>query len=496
MTTHNAFPFDLAASMEFRRAQAPARVAEPRSRPSRRALLGGCLLSLPRIVWMLLDMALVCGGMILGDSLFVWWGEPSNLLAQYQLWVSNAVLAISVILAGSMVGLYEPSTLWVRSRIVVRCLITVTFAMLGTWLVLHLFMYSNLSRRAAACGTFVFLLTGSGVRLLCHAAVLDVRRGLLVIGQGPLTGSIIRSVRRGSVPGYRLVGVVNTDRSGASPSGVCDIPVVGQVDDIDRICREHDVAEIVVAETVMRNPKFQRTALAGLHLGCRVTDESTFYESTYGEVPVSHITPQWFLAADLKGHRQEHSIVKRLLDFIIAAAALIVALPLMLLIALTTRLTSRGPVFYTQTRVGQGGQTFTLFKFRTMIPDAEAGGSTWATENDPRVTRLGRVLRCMRLDELPQLWNIIKGDMSLVGPRPERPEFVVPLSTIIPYYEERHLIKPGLTGWAQINYPYGSTIADARRKLQLDLYYMKHTSLELDLIVMLRTFGTFFLGSR
>ncbi|OQZ05347.1 MAG: hypothetical protein B6D36_10580, partial [Planctomycetes bacterium UTPLA1] len=195
-------------------------------------------------------------------------------------------------------------------------------------------------------------------------------------------------------------------------------------------------------------------------------------------------------------HRQEHSIVKRLLDFIIAGTALILALPLMLLIALATRLTSRGPVFYTQTRVGQGGRTFSLYKFRTMIPDAEAGGSTWATANDPRVTRVGRVLRCMRLDELPQLWNIIKGDMSLVGPRPERPEFVVPLSTIIPYYEERHLIKPGLTGWAQINYPYGSTIADARRKLQLDLYYMKHTSLELDLIVMLRTFGTFFLGSR
>lgn len=496
MTTHNAFAFDLAAAPTLTRANAPVRISPLRARTSWRALIGGCLLSLPRLVWMVLDMAMVCGGTILGDKLFVWWGQSSNLLADYQLWVGNGVLATSVILAGSIVGLYEPSTLWVRSRIVVRCLITVTFAMLGTWLVLHLFMYSSLSRRAAACGTAVFLISGSAVRLLCHAAVLDVRRGLLVIGQGPLTGSIIRSVRRGSVPGYRLVGVVTSDRDSASRHTGGDIPVVGFMEDIDRVCQEHDVAEVVVAETAMRNPKYQRAALAGLRLGCRVTDETTFYESTYGEVPVSHITPHWFLAADLKGHRQEHSVAKRLFDIVFAAVALLISLPVIVLIAIATRLSSRGPAFYTQTRVGQGGRNFTLIKFRTMVQDAEAGGTTWAVENDPRVTALGRFLRRMRLDELPQLWNILKGDMSLVGPRPERPEFVGPLSAIIPYFEERHLIKPGLTGWAQINYPYGSTIADARRKLQLDLYYIKHTSLELDLIILLRTFGTFFLGSR
>jgi lipopolysaccharide/colanic/teichoic acid biosynthesis glycosyltransferase len=168
----------------------------------------------------------------------------------------------------------------------------------------------------------------------------------------------------------------------------------------------------------------------------------------------------------------------------------------MLLIAIVVRLENRGPVFYSQTRVGQGGQTFTLHKFRTMWGNAEANGMAWASQNDPRVTFVGRYLRKLRFDELPQLWNILKGDMSLVGPRPERPEFVGPLAALIPFYDERHLIKPGLTGWAQINYPYGSSIADARRKLQLDLYYIKHTSLELDLIILLRTLGTFFLGSR
>ncbi|MBU0595296.1 sugar transferase, partial [Candidatus Bipolaricaulota bacterium] len=177
-------------------------------------------------------------------------------------------------------------------------------------------------------------------------------------------------------------------------------------------------------------------------------------------------------------------------------AALLLAAPLLLGISLLILTRERGPVFYSQTRVGQGGRPFTLHKFRTMRGDAEAHGTIWAQPDDPRATTLGRWLRRSRLDELPQLWNILKGDMSIVGPRPERPEFVEPLSTLIPFYAERHLIKPGLTGWAQINYRYGSTVADARSKLQLDLYYVKHTSLELDLIILLRTFGTFFLGSR
>ena len=272
--------------------------------------------------------------------------------------------------------------------------------------------------------------------------------------------------------------------------------LAGEIGAVEELCRRYNVGEIVVAETATQNPQFLRAALACLRLGCRVTDEITFYESTYGEVPVSHITPSWFLAADLKGHRQEHAVIKRIFDVAVATISLVISAPILVVVAMLTWLQGRGAVFYSQIRVGQGGQVFTLYKFRTMNGNAEANGSTWATPNDPRVTRVGRFLRRSRLDELPQLWNILKGDMSVVGPRPERPEFVDPLASLIPFYEERHLIKPGLTGWAQINYSYGSSIADAKRKLQLDLYYVKHTSLELDLIILLRTFGTFFLGSR
>lgn len=496
MTTNSLLSMDLTAVPTLPAVRVrPTPVAQTPPAVSSR-VVGGYILNLPRVAWMVLDIALVWCGMTLGDQLFVWWADPSSLLTAYNLWVANVILASAIIIAGSMFGLYDSNTLWVRSRIVARCLLTVTLAMLATWLIMALFMYSSLSRRVAVSAIIFFLLTASSVRLLAHRTIRDIRKGLLVIGQGPLTGSIIRSVRRGSVPGYRLVGLVVSDGDEISERGVSDIPVIGTIRDIERLCREHHVAEVVVADIAAKNRQFQRAALACLRLGCRATDETTFYESTYGEVPVSYITPTWFLAADLKGQRHDKAVTKRIFDLLVASLGLIATVPLAAIVALLIWIEGRGPVFYSQTRVGQGGRLFTLYKFRTMVGDAESGGTTWAAPNDPRVTRIGRLLRRMRLDELPQLWNILRGDMSVVGPRPERPEFVGPLAALIPFYDERHLIKPGLTGWAQINYSYGSSIADAKRKLQLDLYYVKHTTLELDLIILLRTFGTFFLGSR
>ncbi len=445
---------------------------------------------------MILDVLLVAGGAGLGHHLFVWWAEPFENLANHNLWIAGGILSSAVIIAGSMFGLYDTTTLWSRSRVVARCLLTVLAAMAVTWLIMHVFMYSPLSRRAAASGVVFFLLVGSAIRLSAHQAVQHVRRGLLVVGQGPLTGPIIRSVRRGAVPGYRLVGIISANGHAGEEFGGSDIPVVGDICRIESVCCDHDVAEVVVAETAAQNGHHLRSVLNLLHLGCRVTDETTFYESCFGEIPVSHITPHWFLAADLKGQLREHAMVKRVFDVMISAVGLVLTAPLIGLIAAAIWLRNRGAVFYSQVRVGQGGRPFILYKFRTMRKDAEANGSAWAQPDDPRATPIGRFLRRSRLDELPQLWNILRGDMSVVGPRPERPEFVAPLSAVIPFYEERHLNKPGLTGWAQINYPYGSSLADARRKLQLDLYYIKHTSLELDLVILLRTFGTFFLGSR
>ena len=282
---------------------------------------------------MAVDVSLIWCGTALGDRLFVWWDDPTTLLTAYNLWVSNIVLGSAVIIAGGVFGLYESSTLWARSRIVARCLLTVTLATLATWLVMHLFMYSSLSRRAALSGIVFFLLTASALRLVAHRAVREVCRGLLVIGQGPLTGAIVRSVRRGSVPGYRLVGLVVGTPEREGELGLSDIPVVGRIDQLESICREHHVAEVVVSESASSDPSFQRAALTCLRLGCRVTDEITFYESTYGEVPVSHITPAWFLSADLKGQRQEHAAIKRAFDVAVAAVGLVLSLPIFVVVA-------------------------------------------------------------------------------------------------------------------------------------------------------------------
>lgn len=497
MTTETLLARDIATPVKLGGVIYPPITRAEVSPPvARKFVVGGYVLNLPRVVWMLIDAALACGGTVLGHEMFVWWEAHTQSFAGYHEFVAGSVLATSVILAGSMFGLYDATTLWARSRIIARCLLTVTVAMAATWLIMHLFMYSPLSRRAAATGIGFYLLVASILRLVAHYAVRDVRRGLLVIGQGPLTGAIIRSVRRGSVPGYRLVGIVGGDRSRGTELGASDIPVVGDIGDIENLCRRFEVAEVVVAGTAVQDPAHLRAALTCLRLGCRVTDETTFFESTYGEVPVSHITPTWFLAADLKGHRREHAFAKRAFDTAAAAMGLLICAPLFAATALAILIREGRPVFYSQERVGKSGRIFTLYKFRTMRRDAEANGSAWASANDPRITRMGWWLRKLRIDELPQLWNILKGDMSVVGPRPERPEFVGPLAALIPFYDERHLIKPGLTGWAQINLPYGASVSDARRKLQLDLYYIKHISLELDIIILLRTFGTFCLGSR
>jgi exopolysaccharide biosynthesis polyprenyl glycosylphosphotransferase len=182
---------------------------------------------------------------------------------------------------------------------------------------------------------------------------------------------------------------------------------------------------------------------------------------------------------------------KRTLDVLTAAAGLIIATPVLLVVALLVKVTSRGPVLYHQQRVGQHGRTFTVHKFRSMRADAEAKtGAVWAASNDSRVTPIGRLLRKSRLDELPQLWNVLRGEMSFVGPRPERPEFVRQLTEQIPYYGQRHVVRPGLTGWAQVRYSYGASTEDALQKLQYDLYYIKNLSISLDLFIIFSTIKT------
>jgi exopolysaccharide biosynthesis polyprenyl glycosylphosphotransferase len=218
---------------------------------------------------------------------------------------------------------------------------------------------------------------------------------------------------------------------------------------------------------------------------------ASVYEEYTGKIAVENLRPSWLIFSDGFRKSRRFAALKRLSDMLLAVVGLIVFAPVLVLVALLVKLTSPGPALYSQRRVGHNGQVFTVHKFRSMKVNAEAGtGPVWASRDDPRITSIGRFLRRSRLDEIPQLWNVLVGDMSFVGPRPERPEFVAELTRQIPFYGQRHIVRPGLTGWAQVRYAYGASAEDAMQKLQYDLYYIKNMSVALDLFVILATIKT------
>jgi len=284
--------------------------------------------------------------------------------------------------------------------------------------------------------------------------------------------------------------------SDATPNHDNALPrVVGTMDDLDTVLNQ-DWSGVIVApmspmsETLIQ--KLMKTRFSGL----RVYDLADFYEQRGFKVPVMHTQRGWLLFAH--GFDLLHSALalrlKRLLDIAVSVILLIVCIPIMLIIALAVRLESRGPALFRQTRTGLNGKEFEILKFRSMVVDAEKAGPQWTSARDPRVTKVGRILRVLRLDELPQLINVIKGEMSFIGPRPERPVFIRELEKQIPFYDLRQLVRPGITGWAQVMYAYGASMDDALEKLQYDLYYIKNYSLLLDFAILLKTLRVVVLG--
>ena len=290
--------------------------------------------------------------------------------------------------------------------------------------------------------------------------------------------------------GVEIVGFVDPDPSRVG-NAVFNPGVIGTIDAIPRIVKEYQVDRVVVSLSDARG-KLPMDKLLEMKLdGVSFDHLASVYEEYTGKIAVENLRPSWLIFS--AGFRKSAwlAAAKRVLDLVAASIGIVVAAPVMLLVAAAIRLTSVGPVFYHQERVGRHGRLFTVHKFRSMRVDAEATtGAVWASTDDPRITPLGRVLRRTRLDELPQLWNVLKGDMSFVGPRPERPEFVHQLTQAIPFYGQRHVVRPGLTGWAQVRYTYGASVEDALMKLQYDLYYIKNLSLALDLYIIFSTIKT------
>lgn len=250
---------------------------------------------------------------------------------------------------------------------------------------------------------------------------------------------------------------------------------------------------LVIPDYIKKDKLMVRHIYNTLFRGIAVKDVSTFYEETFGKIPLSELEESWVIE-NLSAQHSLFDTAKRPVELALAVMLTIAALPVIVVIMITIRLTSRGSIIYRQHRVGRYEKPFVLYKFRTMVQDAESKGPQWAEEDDLRITTAGRFLRRTHLDELPQLINVIQGDLSFVGPRPERPEFVENLKKKIPYYEIRHIVKPGITGWAQINYKYASSVGDTYEKLQFDLYYLKKRSLILDVLILLKTIKTLFIN--
>jgi sugar transferase (PEP-CTERM system associated) len=341
--------------------------------------------------------------------------------------------------------------------------------------------------------TFMVLVFVAAWRVLFEWLSRQVapRERLLLVGTGPAAIGLARELfERRQELGVEIVGFVDPDpaRLGAP---VINPGVIGTIEDIPSIVRARGVDRVVVSLADARG-KLPMDKLLEMKLdGVSFDHLASVYEELTGKIAVENLRPSWLIFSE--GFRKSRAVnsLKRLMDIALAIVGLALAFPVMLVVAAAVRLTSAGPVLYRQQRIGQHGRVFTVVKFRSMRQDAESStGAVWARKNDSRVTPIGAILRKARLDELPQLWNVLIGDMSFVGPRPERPEFVSQLTQKIPFYGQRHVIRPGLTGWAQVRYTYGSTVEDALEKLQYDLFYIKNLSIALDLFIIFSTVKT------
>jgi sugar transferase (PEP-CTERM system associated) len=311
------------------------------------------------------------------------------------------------------------------------------------------------------------------------------KRRVLVLGAGQRAA---RLGRLGAAPGASFAIVGHIDMGDCEPVVATAVPraAIERLEDyVDRL----GANEVVLALEERRKSMPVADLLRIRTLGVHVNEISTFLERETGRVDLRSINPSWLIFADgFSSGRRLSAFAKRAFDIGAASVLLALTLPVILVTAVAVKLESRGPAFYRQTRTGLYGAAFDIVKLRSMREDAEAGGTAkWAEANDPRITRVGRIIRTLRIDELPQLWTVLKGEMSFVGPRPERPQFVAELAKKIPFYAERHVVKPGITGWAQINYPYGASLDDARHKLEYDLYYAKNYTPFLDVVVILQT---------
>jgi sugar transferase (PEP-CTERM system associated) len=394
--------------------------------------------------------------------------------------------SFAVVIGLTAMGLYQPKQRLGTEAVLVRLFVGLIAAAVGIAVID--FLFPLMVRKRVWAASFLLTSVLLGTSRAVFGRIVDTeafRRRILIYGAGERAASLLKLRRRSDQRGFKIVGFVPApgDRTRIADDRVISIP--GTLLDF---AQEHAVTEIVVAMDERRTGFPIKELLDCKFAGIAVVDLLNFLERETGRVKVDLVNPAWLIFSEGFARPPARSMLCRALDLSVASFLLLFSLPLMALVAIAILLEDGAPVLYRQSRVGLNGTVFTLYKFRSMVKNAESDGRPqWAGKGDPRVTRIGGVIRKLRVDELPQLFNVIRGDMRLVGPRPERPEFVECLARKIPYYHERHSVKPGITGWAQLSYPYGSSEEDAMEKLQYDLYYVKHRSILFDLMVMLQT---------
>ncbi len=442
--------------------------------------------------------------LILGDVIILYFSLFLTLILRYQnelsrslwdmnFWPFTLVFAVWLIVF-YIDDLYEIN--YSQSRI--NLLIRIFRSVLISSLIAVVFFYigqNNIFNIKPQRVLLIFALINGGLTYIWHllfniaTSSLNIN-SLAIIGFNELVNEITEEIRKKPQLGFNLKALIIGGEISA-PKGFEDIALNNNFEDLKKICQEKNINTIVSTIHPRENANLAKNLFHCLPLQINFFDIANFYEKITGKIPVTKIEQIWFLENLSENNKKLYETTKRFYDVCFSIIMLIIMLPFFPLIALIIKLGSKGPIFFTQIRTGKDGKIFKAIKFRTMISNAEINGPQWAAKNDLRVTKAGRFFRKTRIDEIPQLINVLKNEMSIIGPRPERPEFVEELEKEIPFYKERLLVKPGLTGWAQVAGPaYGGSKQESLEKLQYDLYYIKNRSLALDLSITLKTIKT------
>jgi sugar transferase (PEP-CTERM system associated) len=440
------------------------------------------------------EILLVTGSFVLACYVILQ-SDPSDYLLY-----DGGIKSIGLVVFSILVGLYLHdlyTDISLKSSVILLqqlCLVMgIAFLMQG--MVSYVDRDLRIPLRVMATGSFLAMSSIFAWRHIFTRYVVQIvgRERLLMVGDSPVLVSIAEHIATHPEKGIAVVGYVGDfpEQESSHPGG----KVLGPVSSLRDIVIATRPSHIVVGMYERRNCMPVNELLELRFAGNIIEEAATAYERVCGRVCVQELRPSQLIYSGELGPRRQTLLLQNLSNFVVAGIGTIVASPVMLLVALAVKITSPGPVLYRQVRVGLDGTSFTVFKFRSMRADAEAKtGAVWASKDDPRITAVGRITRKLRLDELPQMFNVLRGDMSIVGPRPERPEFVKTLSSRIPYYRQRHCVRPGITGWAQINYKYSENLEDTIEKLEYDLFYIKNMSLSLDLYIIFHTVKTMLLS--